>query len=487
MIQLFPILIVMIVLAADGGLQAGFAAEPDTAVGAVWSTAAIAWVPMVGLLGVVWLGVRRCEGRLHAGKTPRPIMAAERIVRYSRWLILAHYAVAVLLFGWLSAVRAAVGDLILADELITILPPLLGVLGTWWIYYPIERRLREAILIRQLDQGDPIYPIPTRGVYVLLQARLHLLLLLVPVLLILAAAEVIDRAVVAWAAPLWAPWLRSGGTLVAALTVFVFAPLLVRVVLAVEPLADGPVRDDLMAVCRRYGVRLRQALVWRTYGSMINAAVMGLVARLRYLLVTDALLQTMTRTQVNAVLAHEIGHLRWHHLPWLVICFMATMALVILGVEVPLTWFAGGMAWPMWLQVVVVASELVLALTIFGWVSRRFERQADTFAVQHLSSEDCSNDVGGHVGGPSRITPEAVGAMRSALAAIAHLNTVDRNRPSWRHGSIAWRQSYLDSIVGRPVDRLPIDVLIRRLKALALLGLMVAAASLVVLELRSVS
>ena len=70
---------------------------------------------------------------------------------------------------------------------------------------------------------------------------------------------------------------------------------------------------------------------------------------------------------------------------------------------------------------------------------------------------------------------------------IAHLNTVDPNRPSWRHGSIAWRQSYLDSIVGRPVDRLPIDVLIRRLKALALLGLMVAAASLVVLELRSLS
>ncbi len=130
MMQLFPILIVMVVVAADGGLQAGFAAEPDTAVGAAWSTAAIAWVPMVGLLEMAWLGVRRCEGRLHAGKTPRPIMAAERIVRYSRWLILAHYAVAVLLFGWLSAVRAAVGDLILVDELITILPPLLGVLGT---------------------------------------------------------------------------------------------------------------------------------------------------------------------------------------------------------------------------------------------------------------------------------------------------------------------------------------------------------------------
>ena len=83
MMQLFPILIVMVVVAADGGLQAGFAAEPDTVVGSAWSTA-IAWVPMVGLLGMAWLGVRRCEGRLEAGKTPRQIMAAERIVRYSR-------------------------------------------------------------------------------------------------------------------------------------------------------------------------------------------------------------------------------------------------------------------------------------------------------------------------------------------------------------------------------------------------------------------
>jgi hypothetical protein len=54
--------------------------------------------------------------------------------------------------------------------------------------------------------------------------------------------------------------------------------------------------------------------------------------------------------------------------------------------------------------------------------------------------------------------------MRSALETIARLNAVPRRRFSWRHGSIAWRQRYLDSLIGRPLRGLPIDRLVRRLK-----------------------
>ncbi|MCH8133271.1 MAG: M48 family metalloprotease [Myxococcales bacterium] len=262
-------------------------------------------------------------------------------------------------------------DLVLVDELIVILPPVVGALGTWWIHYPMERRLREALLIRQLDLGRPIYPVLGRGAYVLVQARLHLLLLLVPILIILGLIEIVDLAASGLTEPPGPKWVTEVATLAVAAVVFVFSPLLARFVLALKPLSAGPMRDDLERMCRRHGVRLRQALVWDTYGSMINAAVMGLTGRLRYLLLTDALLETMSRPQVEAVMAHEVGHIRGHHMPWLVVCFLAAMVVAVRVVETSLglvgaTSLELSPASAEWLGLGATGTELVLALVAFG-------------------------------------------------------------------------------------------------------------------------
>jgi Zn-dependent protease with chaperone function len=113
----------------------------------------------------------------------------------------------------------------------------------------------------------------------------------------------------------------------------------------------------------------------------------------------------------------------------------------------------------------------VFGLLAFGFVSRRFERQADTHAVRLLSERDASADA----------TPAAVGAMTGALSMVAFLNHVPVERPSWRHGSIAWRQAYLRSLAGQPHARVAIDGLVRAICALALvtvLAMLVAAAVL---------
>jgi hypothetical protein len=93
-----------------------------------------------------------------------------------------------------------------------------------------------------------------------------------------------------------------------------------------------------------------------------------------------------------------------------------------------------------WVEVV---SFGVIAFAVLGWVSRRFERQADTFAVQHL----CRHD---HLGGGDRgtISPQNVETMCGALDLICELNGVNPRRRSWRHGSIAWRQAYLRGLIG---------------------------------------
>ena len=75
--------------------------------------------------------------------------------------------------------------------------------------------------------------------------------------------------------------------------------------------------------------------------------------------------------------------------------------------------------------------------------------------------------------------------MQGALSSIARLNCVDPQRRSWRHGSIAWRQSYLQSLAGRPVDRLAIDRVVTRIKLAALLTLVVGVLAVTAWELHA--
>jgi STE24 endopeptidase len=472
--QLMPVLLLAVVMAVDGGLQP---------IGALWGlsnwfvvTMTVAPVALIVLLS--WAGLRWCDRRLDRGEAYRAVNTSDRIMRWSRWLVLANHAFAVLVLNWVGVVRDALGDVVVLDEFAAIVPPLLGLVGLWWAYYPIDRRLRDAMLIRRLDEGRPVYPTLRRGTYVLMQLRMQVLLMLAPLLLIVALAEVVDLLVpsdvVAVEQPTGGVGWRELLTLGVAAGVFLCSPLLARVILDMQPLPAGEVRDDLASVCHRHRVKIRDMLLWNTNGSMINAAVMGLIGPLRYVMLTDALLETLQREQVLAVMAHEIGHVRRHHMPWLVACLLAAFVVAWLPVELGFRAIeAAGFRWTdsaaQWMGVLGTALQLIGGLLIFGWLCRRFERQADTFAVQHLSAAGPAAGTGG-------ITAQAVYAMCTALETIADLNSVERERSSWRHGSIGWRQRYLLSIIGRPAAQLPIDRLIRRLKITAAILLLLAGA-----------
>ena len=472
--QLLPIVLIGVLLVADGGL--GLAAA-DLGLGR-WRVFGLVWVPVLLVLAVTFGGMRVYRRRLADSGAPGAIFGAERLARSARVVLLAHFALVVLVFGWLDTVRGVVGDVVLLDELLTIAPPLAGVVATWWLYYPIERSVRDAQLIRRLDLGKAIFPTPTRGQYVLGQARLHLLLLLAPVLMILTAAELIDFALVRGEL---ARWIGDVLTLLAAVGIVLLAPVLARFVLDAEAMAAGALRDELLGVCRTHRVRIRALLIWRTYGTMINAAVMGLIGPLRYVLLTDALLESMSRREVVAVMAHEIGHIRRRHLPWLLASLLATIAVMtapLLAASLALDGWTASDArspWGRLATTAVAVSAAAAVLTVFGWISRRFERQADSFAVVHLSRDD-----GSDAAAPGLIGAEAVAVMCGALESIARLNAVPATRPSWRHGSIAWRRAYLESLVGKPAETLPIDRQVRWIKGLAalVLGFVVLSAGL---------
>ncbi len=230
-----------------------------------------------------------------------------------------------LVAGALVAVRHVIGNLVLVDELIVMLPTLAMLIWAWWAYYPIERRIREAAIIGRLDRGLPVYTIWTRSQFLLSQIRHQMALILAPALLLLGWIEIVQYYARSYLPAIDAdprPWMLFGGSI----GVFLAAPLAMRYLWDTVPLPDGEMRQRLVAMCHRHHVGVRELLLWRTFGGVINAAVMGLIAPLRYIMLSDALLEMLSRDRVEAVMAHELAHVRRHHMFWLLAAALGGLA-----------------------------------------------------------------------------------------------------------------------------------------------------------------
>lgn len=451
--------------------------------------------PKLLLAGGYYGLCRYTLGRLGSGRPAAAMRRHEGISGAYRLAVLGLFILDLAL-GALLAVRAFIGDWILLDELIMLAPALGMFVWAWWAYYPLERRIREASLIGQLDAGLPLYTIWTRGQFVLAQVRHQMALILAPALLLLGWVEIVDRLGPAH----WA--VIDTGTqplmiMAGALVIFLLAPLIIRHLWDTVPLPEGEMRQRLVAMCQHHRVGVRELLLWRTFGGVINAAVMGLVAPLRYILLSDALLESVRREQVEAVMAHELAHVRRHHMFWLLIVALSTLGTLELMFGLTFGMLQTALPAPrppavmqaglsldglqMWLQssqALVIITAVTAGgswLVVFGWVSRRIERQADTFAVQHLAAQ--RDDPPRDTSGRPLIDAGSTQTMIDALQQVAVLNHIPIKKRSWRHGSIAWRQQYLHRLVGQPVDATPIDRQMRRIKIGASLALILIIAA----------
>ncbi len=474
--QLYVLLIIMGLLV---GQSPELSPRPELGAGPMlWACGG----PFALLAALAW-GACRAVRR---GMTRRPERATRLLLRLQatlnimRWAAIGAFFSALFGLGLLTWLKEALGRVIIVPELIAMGLPLGVVVVMWWAYYPIEQRLREATLIRRLDQGEPLFPVGTRASYVIDQLRHQVLVVLAPMLLILLWVQFVGLAADRWPAiaRYEAPLMAAGG-----LGVFAIAPLVIRMVWRTSPMPDGPLRERLVDLCRRHGVRVRELLLWHTHGGQINGAVMGLIGPLRYILLTDGLVEQMDDRKVEAVMAHELGHVRRKHMPWMAVCALGTLGAMFLllelaaaAIDVYLGWdglheavVTVGLGAPSAASGAVAGAAMLATLAawaaVFGYISRRFERQADTFAVQHLAAKYPEARAADEPPGdePTRIGPRAAADMADALEAVCRLNHVPTSRPSWRHGSIDWRIDYLRSLVGQRVDQCPIDRHVRRL------------------------
>jgi STE24 endopeptidase len=349
-----------------------------------------------------------------------------------------------------------------AGDLITVSPFIASIIALWIGAFPLERDIRREALLVAAGAEEASRKGWKLSSYLDFHIRHHILIVAVPMTLIVFAFNVTDGyeekllRLTGW------PWTSDVVVGGAALAVFVVAPLMLKRIWRTHPLGAGPLRDQLQSVCDRIGLKCRDILVWNSDGMVINAAVMGIFSRVRYVLLSDGLLEAMSPLEIEAVFGHEAGHVREHHMQHFLI-FAYVGSLIAGGVMeglLRITLAAGhhSEATLYGIQALGAGVAVILWLWGFGWISRRFERQADLFGARCVSppAEACHVPCSMHLGsggglpGSGRVCATGAAVFASALDRVAVLNGIPHEERSWRHSSIATRMRFLISLSGDP-------------------------------------
>ena len=420
------------------------------------------------LLGAVVLTRLRTAGAIKglAGSgAPTPKMARRESllsILGQIWLVGGQAGVLLAGYGRWLIEDTPLGGIPLAGLLAAWAPFVAGLLLTWVAGHRLHVALQELLARRHAAEGRPARPAWTLRQHLEYNVRHSLLFVAVPVSLIVLTTDVLERSL-----PKGTPaGVLMAATLVTAGVVFLLAPLLIVRIWRTGRLPDGPLRTRLEAMCRRLNIRYRDILLWKSGGVIANAGVMGLVGPVRYILLSDGLVDCGEPEQVEAVFAHEAGHVTSHHIFYSLVFVVSQVVLATLAA----TAVAGWLAWGQWEAQVLALGLLAAMVGVgFGWLSRRFERQSDVLAAWAVSAPDAED--------PDRITPDGAATFASALQRIADLNGIPARRGNWRHGSIHDRVAYILWLGAAARGRGPIDRLVSRIK-LALWLIALAAAAL---------
>jgi Zn-dependent protease with chaperone function len=236
------------------------------------------------------------------------------------------------------------------------------------------------------------------------------------------------------------------GGLATVLLFFVFLrgmPFFLRYAWDTTPVPKGWPRTVLENVARAAGFHYRELLVWRTGQQMANAAIVGFSPNSRFVFFSDLLLQQLGPRELAAVFAHEMGHARRAH--------ATVFGAFALG------FFLGGQqlieAFELTDQGALLAAFGVLLLLwylAFGYLSRRFELEADLESMRVVGD-----------------TASLVRALELVTGAHAH------EKSSWRHFSTAQRVEFLHAAERDPLVGLRLKLTLARWRRIgfALFGL----------------
>ena len=263
--------------------------------------------------------------------------------------------------------------------------------------------------------------------------------ILLPWLILSGFADLIKALPFEWPAR----FLETTEGEVAYFLIFLFAvaiigPSMIQKFWRCKPLESGEQRSRIENLCRKAGLDYSEILYWPIFGGkMITAGVMGLIKKFRYILVTPSLLRLLEPEEIDAVIAHEIGHVKKKHLIFYLLFFVGYMLLsyvtfdmILFGIiyAEPVYWFISisgfdqTTIFSVLFSLVIIIVFLVYFRFIFGFYMRNFERQADIYVYTLFDSAR---------------------PLISTLEKIVTTSGQSADRPNWHHFSIRQRIDYL--------------------------------------------
>ncbi|MFC1857558.1 M48 family metalloprotease [Thermodesulfobacteriota bacterium] len=218
----------------------------------------------------------------------------------------------------------------------------------------------------------------------------------------------------------------------------IIGPAMIQKFWRCKPLDPGVERTRIENLCRKADVEYANILYWPIFGGrMITAGVMGLVKKFRYVLVTGGLIRFLQPEEIDAVIAHEIGHIKKNHLLFYLFFFVGYLLIAYASFDLIL--FAIIYAKPVYrlveitglpqttimsaiFSLVIILIFLIYFRFIFGYFMRNFERQADIYVYELFDSAQ-----------------PLISTFRKIIVASGQ----SPDKPNWHHFSIKERIDYL--------------------------------------------
>ena len=238
---------------------------------------------------------------------------------------------------------------------------------------------------------------------------------------------------------LMSPVGEVGYVLVFLVAVAVFGPYLIQRLWRCKPLEPSMIRERIQRICSMANLRYADILKWELFGgSMITAGVMGLWGRFRYILVTPALIHLLDDEEIDSVIAHEIGHVKKHHLFYYILFFAGYIGFVYFVFDplILLIYSSKGLftissflgithdtAATVCFSLILIALFVLYFRYVFGFFMRNFERQADTYVFSLI---------------------EDSGALISTFNKITRFSGQAWDKPNWHHFSIKERVLFME-------------------------------------------
>jgi STE24 endopeptidase len=239
-------------------------------------------------------------------------------------------------------------------------------------------------------------------------------------------------------------WLYVWGVWVAfnLLLLFIYPSFIAPLFNKFQPMQDEAVKGRIDALLKRCGFTASGLFVMdgskrSTHG---NAYFTGF-GKTKRIVFFDTLLQRLTPGEIDAVLAHELGHFKHHHvLQRMVFTFSVSLAFLwLLAQLMQATWFYQGLgvatqstAIALLLSFLVIPEFVFLLQPFASLRSRKHEFEADRYAVSQTDADDLASAlVKLYQDNAKTLTPDPLYATfyeshPPALERIAHLKETSK-------------------------------------------------------------